>query len=277
MGVHSGRFCAIDAVGAVRNWSVSETAGLKKFVASNTNGGPGRAPGVQDWSGSISIYGGMPLLMPGQDFAFKGYTAPDSGEQGGNGDVYQGQAIVDSVALTWNFENGDLIAHTINFGGFNTPLTLVTGFYDDDSDVEVQECIGLGAEADGEEIANITSITLTLTAENKTYVNSSTNGWTYRERGNFDATLAIAVHDTNDSDFGIAINSDTELKLFVNSTEFWLLQWMKYKERSNLQVDRETGNIIGFTANFELNGFSDGERGQIVAPDESVVWTGTPE
>jgi hypothetical protein len=277
MGVHSGKWGVVNGKSAVRNWQVNKISSPKKAVASHTRGGPLRKRGIFDWSGSYGAYGKQPLILPGQNFAFAGYCAPNNGVEGGTGDVYSGQAIVDSVAMTWNFEAADILSHTVNFSAYNSPLAESTGVYADETDPELTTAISLGITAEGETIANIKSVTLTLTSENKTYVNSSTNGWTYRDPGTIDATLAITVDDTNASEFGIDVGDDAEFKLFVNDTEFYLLRWMHFKERTGLNVDRESGNIVGFTANFELNGLLDTEegleRGSIVLPDETVFWT----
>lgn len=279
MSVHSGKFCVVNGKRALRNWQINKTSAPKKYVASHTKGGPGRKQGIRDWAGSYGAYGAQPQVMPGQNFAFAGYCAPDSDVEGGTGDVYSGQAIVDSVALSWNFETGDIISHVVNFSAYSSALAESTAVYSDATDEPLQECIALDIQADGETIARVVNMTLTITAENKPYVNSSTAGWTYRKAGPIDATLSVAVHDTNVSEFGIDVGADAEFKLFTNATEFWLLQWMHFKDRTGLNVDRETGNIIGFTANFELNGLTPGlvppaiDRGQIVMPDESVFWT----
>jgi hypothetical protein len=275
MSVASGIFSAVNGKGMVRTWQVSKTSSPKKGVASNTLGGPLRRRGVKDWTGNYSAYGGQPQVMPGSSFAFVGYTAPTSGVEGENGDTYSGTAIVDSVVINWNFETGDLISHVVNFSG-DGPLTEGTGAVTDITQPDAQECIDISPELeDGTEIPNITTVALTISAENKNYVNSSTAGWNKRKRGNMDCTLTMGVHNTNFDDFVAELGDDLRLKLFVSATAFWDLKWMHFKDVSNITASREDAAITGFTANFEFNGFPDVdplETGLIALPDETVWW-----
>lgn len=274
MGVHSGKFGMVNGQSAVRNWSVNLTSAPKKYVASHTAQGPGRKRGIQDWTGSFGCYGGKPIIMPGDTFTFAGFTAPTTGVEATNGDVYSGSAIVDSVALTWNYETGDIISHVVNFGG-NGAWAKTASHYEDATDPDLNECIDISAKVDGETLDNVTQITLTITAENKTYVNSSTAGWTKRLAGTIDATLAVGLHDTNPDGFVTGLGDDNEFKLFVNADDFWLLRWFKFKDINGLNVNREGGDVIAFTANFEMSGLdADNAVGCIVLPGETTAWWG---
>jgi len=273
MGVHSGKFGFVNGMSAIRTWQVNDVSAPKKYVHSGTLGGPGRKRGIRDFTGSFGAYGGLPAVMPGAAFTFAGYTAPTNDTEGGTGDVYSGSAIVDQVAVTWNYETGDIIAHTVNFSG-NGELARSTAVYTDETTPAIEVPIDLSITADGEDVCNVTTVTLTITAENKSYVNSCTDGWTKRKPGPIDATLAIAVQDTNPDEFVASIGDSILFNLFVNDTDFWLLKWMHYKDNSGLTVNRETGDIIGFTANFEFDGFAEGiaTPGEITEPGEVTAW-----
>jgi len=273
MGVVGGKYSVVNNIAAMRQWGLTHTSTPTKGVASNTRGGPVRRPGNRDWSGNVQAYGGMPAVLPGEAFAFAGYCGPSDNIEGNNGDVYSGNAIVDSVAINWNYESGEIISHTINFSG-NGALSKSTGIHTDNT---TPSFIGTNelptATGDGSDICGITSVALTLTSENKQYVNSCTSGYNKRLAGNFDAMLAIGVQDTNLDEFLAEIGDSLELSLPINDTEFWLLRWMLLKEFSGLTVNRETGDVESFTANFELNGFDDVDGiGVVIAPDETVVW-----
>lgn len=281
MGVHGGKFGVINNFPGVRNWSINSTSSPKPFVASNTLGGTGRKPGIRDWSGSASLYGGAPTIMPGEYFDFAGYCAPGDDVRGSNGDVYSGNAIVDQIVINWNYETGDIIAHTINFGG-NGALAKSSGVYDDDSDPEYHAANEIaGPSVDGEDVCNITTVALTLSCASKPYVNSCTDGWNKRKPGIFDWTLAIAVQDTNEDQFVGSVGDD--LDLFLPTTpgdepDGWRLRWAHFKEMSGISVNPETGDIIAFTANFEKNGFPIIDEavvaGCVIRPGETEPWWG---
>jgi hypothetical protein len=274
MGLMSGKFGMVNGQSAVRNWQTTLTSSPKKYVASHSAQGPGRRPGIQDWTGSFGCYGAKPLVMPGETFTFGGFTGPTTGVEATNGDAYGGSAIVESVALTWNWESGDILSHVVNFGG-NGAWAKTLAHYEDNGDPELRETIGLGAEVDGETIDNVTTITLTITAENKTYVNSSTAGWTKRVAGTIEATLSLGLQNTNVDDLVIGIGEDCEFKLFVNDEDFWLLRWMHFKDISGLQANREGGDIVALTCNFEMQGLdAANEIGCIVLPGETTAWWG---
>lgn len=272
MAVVGGKYSVVNGIGGMRQWSLSETSAPKKAIASNTRGGPARRPGIEDWSGNVQAYGGLPSAVPGAAFEFAGYCGPTSGVEGTNGDVYSGTAIVDSVVINWNYESGDIISHVINFSS-NGGLNKLTGIYTDVTEPDFISASELASiEADGEEICRVTTMVLTLMAENKSYINSCTDGGTRRLPGNFDATLAIGMQDTNLEEFIASIGDSLEMQLPIDATRFWLLRWMLLKDFSGLSVNRESGDVIGFTANFEFNGFVDGDAGAVVTPDEVDLW-----
>jgi hypothetical protein len=274
MGVHSGRFGVVDGISTVRNWSINDVSAPQKFVASNTLNGAGRRKGIRSWSGSFGVYGHTPPVMPGEFFAFAGYTSPDD-DVSGDGTVYTGDAVVDSIALTVNWQNGEIISNVVNFSG-HLVLTNSTDEYLDVTAPTVPEVCGAkiqhdaatpGTFADWE---NIAQATLNISAANGSYVNSSTNCWTGRKAGPVDATLSVVEQETSRSD--LDIYDDVQIKLYVTASLFWHFKWMHLKEFSNISVDRESGAILSRTANFEKNGFVGGATGFIKKPDTTTWW-----
>lgn len=269
MGVHSGKFAVIDGLGTMRNWSVNDVSNAQKFVASNTRCGTGRVRGTRDWTGNVSAYGAVPLVMPGQYFDFRGYTAP-ANNVSGSGPCASGNALVESVTITWNWGNGEILAHQINFGG-NGELTWIDDFFEDVSVPVTPIVCGTKILQEDEIWPNLVQASLTLTAPMLPYVNSATDCWTYRRSGPFDWTLSL-TEQNNERDGLPEISSDLDLKLFVNASEFWHLRWGHLIDYSNLSVDRETGAIISRTVNLGMSGFVGGETGHVLMPDESTFW-----
>jgi hypothetical protein len=273
MGVISGFGGAVNGAESVRNWSITETADTQAVVASNTKGGTTRGPGNTDWSGSYSAYGHTPDVMPGEVFTFAGNM--------NNGKGATGTAIVDEVSLTINIETGAIIEHSVNFSA-NGALTFGTVAATDASvpcpptsigcKVQLATPAGSPSFADLEDVR---TVTLTLTRANAAYVNSETSGGTRRTKGNLDFTLAITVH-TDDANDLPDVNLVRSVRIFVNATEYWELNWVRFSEISGVEVDIEGAGIVGATLNASMQGFTSISdvctEGSIITPDEVTIW-----
>lgn len=277
MTAHSGKFAVVNGQSTVRNWTVNEINEAKPFVASNTLGATGRRVSVWDWNGTFSAYGGSPSMFPGDAFTFAGYTAPDDDTQGSDGQRYSGTGIIDSIVITWNWANGDILSYVANFSG-NGALAADTGLYTDSTTPTVPPAVDTKITYDDSgdtDWTNISQAVLTLTAANQAYVNSSSvvsgKAWRQRKAGILDATLAVTEDRTLRASLP-DIGDSLDLKLWVNATEFWQLQWMFLENFSNISADRETGAIIQRTANLSMNCHDGTSLGTIVHPDLTVKW-----
>lgn len=278
MGVHSGKFGVVNGMANVRNWNITDSITLPKFAASNTKGGHGRISGIQSWQGSFGYYTMIPPVMPGEIFSFAGYSAPDNDTLAGTGTRLSGSAIVDSVAITWNWSNGEIISQVCNFSG-HLGLTETTGAaaYSDATSPEAPPVCGTKIEysADGTtyvELTDLTQATLTITAANLAYVNSSTGCLTGRKAGLIDWTAAITRQDSKRI---LSVGDSKYWRFYTDSDSFWLLKWGKIKDFGNYTVDVETGAIVTHVVNLEMNGILAGVVGSITKPDGVSVWWGS--
>lgn len=281
MGIHSGKFGVVDGQSTVRNWNIVDTMNNPKFVASNTKFGTGRRRGVHDWTGNFQQYGATPTIMPGDVFAFLGYTAPTGDVANGAGERGTGNAIVDSVNINWNWKGGEILNSALNFSGHLALAWAQGADIDDASDpnapevagTKIEYAIGLGAFA---ELTDLISASLTISAANQSYVNSSSHiagkTWTGRRSGPIDWTLAIVHESEIRGAFPFNKGDDISLRLYIDDTDFWLLKWGKVKDFTNLTADIETGAILNRTINIEMNGFVDGDEGEITLPGETAPW-----
>jgi hypothetical protein len=270
MGVHSGKFGVVNNQKRVRNWVINDLTTPAVAIHSGTNFGRVRTQGISDWNGSFAQYQGEPVVMPGETFAFSGYTAPSDDVYGSDGKIYAGNAIVDSVVITWNWQANENLSLAVNFSA-NGPLVVSDGFHDDTTvelpqsacPLKIQTGVAL-AEVDWE---NITQAVLTITADNQTYVNSSTNCQTQRVAGPIDWNLAITEQE---EDQLYALSSDHRILLFTDATAYWELEWGHIVAYNNLTVDRQTGAIISKVCNIAMNGSDGTSLGVIKKPSETL-------
>lgn len=276
MPTKSGKFSAVNLISTLRQWSINDVSTPKAYVASNTQGGTGRRPGNVDWTGSLGAYGGFPAFMPNDTFAFKGYTAPTTGSEG---PTYKGNVMVESVTVNWNWEAADILSHTMTFGS-NGPLTHdVEAATVDSSAPNVPVVIGqqvyVTTDSSGpDEILQVKQVTLNVKSAVKTFVNSSTLGVTEREPGNIDWDATIVVDECDFAELPFVKGDQVVLKLPAGGELFWELEWGIVSGFQNLQVDRESSNIIGFTVHMEMSGFSDEDLsvGHIKLPGAESNW-----
>lgn len=275
---------AIDGVPCIRNWSLNDLAETKEFACSATQGRRGRRAGIEDFNGSFEQYGGTPTLMPGECFTFEGFTGPDAvdcGPSSGDGNIYTGEAIIDQVAITWNWEASEEIMIASSFSG-NGPLTIENGEILDEETPIILPTTGSkgffissdGSVGNEAELCGIKSATLTFTADNTTYANSCTDGQRERNPGIGDWSLALNVDGDDRSNLqNIQKNSSYIFHLYIDSTQYFQLKWGIVNDFSNLVVDVETRAIIGHTVNILENSISlAGVVGTILLPDGTTYF-----
>lgn len=278
MGVRSGLSCVINGVSTGRNWSINELSDAKAFVASNTQQGTGRRKGNRDWNGTYGKYGYAPVI-PGSTFSFLGYAGSDGSAEAS----FAGNAIIDSVAITWNWGGGEIISTAVNFSGNGAPTGWGTTTATDTSDVIAPAICGTKVSY-GDVVAeedtdwdNVTQAVLTLTCANQAYVNSSTACWNARKRGPaLDFTLAITEQNSEGLPAAIAITADEIVNLYVNATQYFELKKCHVTGVSGLTVDRESGAILQRTVNLAMSAFYDVAGtptvGSIKVPGGTQIW-----
>lgn len=254
MTVISGKHGAVDGVGTVRTWSISSSADLQAVVASNTKGGTSRSEGNIDWDGQYTAYGDDPTHYPGEGFTFTGCldTTVNKG--------FSGVAIVDGVEIVVDIAAAAVIAHVVNFSanGVLDPVD-TTGVEDvtipnppssKGCKVQIGTFLSTAVFAD---FVDVTRFAISITTDNKPYVTSSTAGQTQRKEGNVDARVSIDWALDEDGMAGLPVANDiNEVKLYVNATEFFHFKWLMWSEPDNVEVSRESADIINGTLTGEL-------------------------
>ncbi len=282
MSVLTGITGAVDSVHTVGRWDVNSSADLAAVIASNTKAGRLHLAGNKDWAGSYKAFGHTPQKMPGDSFTFTGKMDTKAGPTVIG---VEGLALVDQVVIVIDVEAGLPIVHDVTFSA-DGALTYLDSYTDFSDTVVPDPPSSIGAKIETAEaiatpvfteIIDFRTATLTITRENVAYVSAATAGQTRRKLGNFNIELSFAIYEA-DSTKLIVPNAIKHIKLWVNATEFWELKWMRFGDLSDIEVNRETGDIIGATLNALMHGFaqvpagSAAVEGFVKDPAVATVW-----
>jgi len=283
MTVHGGKRGRVNGVNTMRRWSINETERQTKAVASNTLLGTARRRGVRAWSGSYDAYGEQPIAgaMPGETFALSAYGAP-ANDMSGNGFLYQGDCVVKQVRIKWDYKSGALLSHVVDFDG-HLDLTYDAGADPGDAVTPNLKEVGgtklLWAANTGTpatELPNVSSMELTITAAIADYVNSSTyiDGvlWTGRKSGPIDWTLKIMQEDDERVTDIFEAGDYVNLRLYTDSTNFWLLTTGLVAPFTGITVNRESGEIIARTIDIGMNAYYGSSAGVVKLPGGTQWW-----
>lgn len=266
MGYHSGKFATVNNVGALVSWSIDEDSDTKEYINSQTYGMAGQLPGITHWSGSLEVNGAIPIagLMPGKMFAFTGYEAPDNDTANGTGTVYSGNIYIERVALSLNWESGDIEKMSYEFQGA-LGLSFLTGQTAPvDSTVptyygckslpapKIQTYappanLSLPGPGPSGSLVNwpyITQLNLTISSELQTIVNASTGGATDRRPGPWKMEISVTEQEVLKPLFDKDYLLRLQIPVTPDFSEFWDIKWLHVKNFSGIQANRESGAII---------------------------------
>ena len=296
MSVLTGINAAVNGISTVNSFTIDRTSTPGSTIASNTGNAPLKTKGILAWSGTITAKGSAPSVsnMPGLFFVFTGYVGPDTDvvPVGAIGTTYTGTAIVDSIAITFDHNTNEANGYVISFSG-HLALTFADGQAEilDATTPDIENPCGFDISWSPQfntttPVINIltawTTATLTITAENVSYSDSSTHVvdecWMGMKRGNIGFTLDISQ---NESEVALAttmvIGTNIGVRIAVNGTDNWELQYCHVENISDVNCDRTTGDIISITTNLSMSSHDDaGVLGYIALPGEDPAVQGEP-
>lgn len=276
-GPLSGRYGVVNDVPDITQWSVSEESTPVESATSATKGGTRVSNGVLSSTGSYAGKSGIPKLKPFVKASFEGYTAPDDEVYGSDGVVVTGDIYAQTITINMNWGGNEDVNYNIDFQ-FDQDMVIGSGFYADNGPplaASICPCkIEYGDEGSETEIEHITSATLTFTMNLLEYINSSTNCTTGRKPGTFNWTLDIEIEDNVRP---VAIQSDERLKVWVNATQYFVLEFGHLASYTNLVTDPSTGEIISQTMNWVMQAYKQSDLatiGAIYWPDDPAnpIW-----
>lgn len=252
MGVITGKLGAVNGVPCIRSWGINDVQNVQTVIASCTDGATGAIPGNNDWSGTFSQFTGSPTHLPGDTLSF---AASMDGVNGLSGPV-----IVDSITINWDIESGAPIECITAFSA-NGALTYAANTDSDATLFDQEDVVSKGSILKHGPTAIVTrddlrTMTMTLTADNKSYVSSSTAGETKRLAGNISGTVSATVYEDDLSNLP-SPGSYEHWKMFVGVTLFWEIKWILINNLSGIEINRESGDLVGATINGMFSAFDD--------------------
>lgn len=254
MAIYSGRYGSVNGVPQVLDWSIESTMSDDAHASSYTKAGKRRDVGVMDWTGSLNMEGLINFTStPWAGFAFVGRTG--AGTLGGTGMTYSGNAVWTSLGISGDMSSNARIRTAASFGG-NGPLAYASGSGLDSATPDIlmsKDCVITW----GDTTVDWQSFSVTVNNEVQTYVGSSTVAegfvWTARYPGLFDWTGNLTVK--NDSP--LATNGDIDTLTITCGSIVLFSSEARFLSHSGLSVNPQSGDLIGYTANFGMSAYDD--------------------
>lgn len=268
--IRRGRDGYVNGIPCITSWMASKTAAVQSYQASCTGRGTGQTKGVINEIGTISGIGGNPPITPGTEFTFKGVIGNDVGAAL----VLDGTVLPTSLTINLPKETGGLINWTANFGVQGQLAEGNVGA--EDATYAAHDGANWAADPVVDNsgvpytIPGFRDASFTIDCPEATYM---LNNLTYRKPGNLAASISMNCYNDDYIDAKIAPNILDKLKIFVDPTQFWLFEWVRFNGISNFTVDRATQAIIGYsiTANWSAMSAANVE-GSIVRPDGTFMF-----
>lgn len=277
-GISSSMVQDSTVIHAGRKWTVSLPSEAPDFSSTALKKAKARIAGPEDWSGTVEAYGHTPAIKPGVGFTFHGSM------DGVNG--VSGAVMCSSVAIMLNHESGEPIGHTISFEG-NGAATFgaEAGLPDNtvQAPISPMDCVVKITPAEDashteQTIADVRSADIGINRELFAYTSSSTAKQKKRIAGVWDAEASVSMYVTDPALFPTPGAMYT-LKIYVSATTFWEIKWALLLEISGVDVDRETGAIIGAAFRFGFSAVTmygappgSATLGEINAPGDVNWW-----
>ena len=265
MGVISGYNAAVNGQSTARGWSIDWRKGVPEARAKNTALSPVVLSGNDDWSGSFEFYGVVPSVMPGTSFTFTGDTgAPGS---------FSGTAMMESMTLNVDVENGGIISGTASFAANGTTLTAGTTAVSDSSAPDLNSAVNLDLKwggAAGTARAGLRSYTFTLTRELKPYVVAGTNGLTARIAAGISMSGSWTEFEGLPAQL-VAPGTLDLLAMYVTGSTYYEVKYAKIVS-VNTDPNAESGDLVSATTNWVFSGYSGSTQGYIKLPSTSNYW-----
>jgi hypothetical protein len=240
---------------------------LPECVCSASDGGRIRIAGNRDWQGYARGLGYQPEKLPGEDFTFTGST------RDGNG--VEGSAYCEALKVHWNTARGKYIWYELLFAADGQ---LARGSYSatDTGTPNTPSPRGLGISLDSSAEDNVMRMDLVLACSGAPYVDSGTDGWTYREAGNFDGYVQYVRRFDDWADLPVQ-GEIYQVDVDCTGSLTWRMKWARIALVQELvpikPPERGRPKLLYALVVAKFTSFDDSDtKGEIVAPDSTIWW-----
>jgi hypothetical protein len=271
-------------VSTVTNWTIDNSMEIQSYTASNTSGMAAKLPGLRSANGSFAGLGGIPPILPGEEFVFEGFTggmnADGDMDPEADGNIYKVRALCTQATITLNYGT---------FEPINWQVTFNSNYHDTGDELIVTEgnfkdiSIPTATVMDGSHTiifsragtvltgVCVSQATLTLTCATQQFSNSCTGGWQAAVPGAIDATLSVTVQESTmflepGDSYMTTIHTEN------TGTKPWIFTNFMCGSLSGLNIDISGGGVVEYSADLEFSAFTDNVKGSIIAPDGSTYW-----
>lgn len=265
MSIFSGRAAYVNGVPCTQSWQASMATTHQRYSASCVAGATDTPPGIINWTGQVAGVGAQPPVFPdGEDFTFQGVMRDAAPLRSLNGTI-----LFEQLTIDINKATNAAISWVATWGAQGALAQAATSA----ADAVVSE-----AENGKDLVIEIASVALTQNIQScqlvfrrphTTYVQG---GLTYRKAGNLECDVNFAVLDDDLEVAAYAANALSQMDVFVDATHFWSLSKIRFGSKTNLNVDRTTHNILGYTVNGMWSGVEGDQLGFIDGPDGTRYW-----
>jgi len=268
MGFETGTNGAINGITCIDYFRIPDTQVAASGFCSSGDGGEFVDGGNYDWQVHARVYGGEPLVLPGETFTFSGATRSSKS--------LSGPSIVDAVDIRWDVEEANLFYHFLYFSG-NGVLSVGTATETDSGTPSPVACRGLGIAIDGVDYS-IRKARLVIQDLNAAYNDTDTEGFTKRARGNSRVQFEFTAYFADFAEYPRRGDFAT-LKFYTlrDKSRFFTVQYA-FIEESTPQVvpgAGEDGHAVGNAVTIKGRWTQVDENdnvGTVIAPDGEVWW-----
>ncbi len=276
MAIISGLTGAVNGAIATRDWKIRHSNLVAPHIICANQGGVGRIPGAEDWTGVFHSYtgiSGIPTALPGTLFTF---TGDISGTATGGFQV-EGAAIVDKLEIVVDIEGGKLVETTTFFSGDGTDsLTYTAGTGATPTaglPIHSASSAGVYGHFNGAGVGNYTPalitdcryLKVTITSNNRRYMTGGNAGRIQRTPGAIDAQFVYRVYATVGSphDDMPSPGDIGQVQLFYTATNAWDLEEVIIEAINDLGIDKESGQGVGYEVMGSFRAYDGGTTGFI--------------
>jgi len=268
---------AVDGVGCARELVMKESGEDVTVLCSASDAAFMEFDGTEDWEGHYSAYGGVSANGYPNDALSLAFNISQSVDKGGSG-----TAIIEAVRIDWDFVKNWPVMHILKFGG-NGAFTWGEQTTSDATTPNPKPSrsgkISIATPAGTPTYSDLTGVrkaSLMVFADVLPYADSGTTNGFRRAAGPLGWEVTLDVH-ADDPTAQQTLNGDSELKMYIDSTTYWVVKYVKWKKIGDFKMpidgrEHVTSRYVGKgTGYVDISGTW--TKGALTDPDSTDIWS----